>query len=141
MKNTVLILLLNLLSALTTSAYSDVPSTHGMILFGKKLHYASHLPMFHYPHNYQLIMKLALNDLQTSPTGTLYQQAKDEGKTLFTLVPERMDLNLIIRGEKKAFKAYLYDGPFERGGKELGPINVQIEKIIYSSKIPTPKED
>lgn len=35
--------------------YTDKPSVHGMTLMGTELIYASHLPMFHTPHDYQII--------------------------------------------------------------------------------------
>ena len=41
-------------------ANADVPTTHGMLLFGNETVYASHLPMFHSPHDYQLILELDL---------------------------------------------------------------------------------
>lgn len=120
---------------MSTGAKADSPSVHGMLLFGKEVAYASHLPMFHAPHDYQLIMKLKLKDQPRSQTLAAYETAKSNGATLFTLVPEVMDLTLLISGAKTSFKAAIFDGHFERGGQKLGPVVVDVEKIVFSSKL------
>mgnify|MGYP000495227802 CR=1 FL=1 len=57
--------------------------TRGMALFGgKDALYASHLPMFHAPHDYQLVL----------PDAALRQ--RPDGKTaLWTIDPEKFELN------------------------------------------------
>lgn len=59
-KNIYLLLLLFVFK--TTSAqhvhYPDKPNTHGMLLMGMEIVYAEHLPMFHQPHDYQIILEL-----------------------------------------------------------------------------------
>ncbi len=126
--------LLLIISILITSVgKADPHSTHGMLLFGNKATYASHLPMFHPPHNYQVILKLSLN----SALGVLekYETLKQNGETLFTLVPEMMDLTKIIEGTKKNFAADIYLGHFEKGGTKIGAVNVAVEKVIWSTKL------
>jgi len=129
-----------LLSALMfgAAAKADVPSIHGMLLFGDKITYASHLPMFHAPHDYQVILKLTLEDHPThSRTVQLYEQAKADGETFFTLVPEKMDLSKIVSGEKKQFIAQIFIGHFERGGQKIdgsGAI-VNVESVILGEKL------
>lgn len=115
--------------------YADTPAIHGMLLFGNKTTYASHLPMFHAPHDYQAILKLSLQDLPGSKTISLYKQVKDQGKTLFTLVPEVMDLSKVLDGTKIHFHAEIYDGHFEKGGESLGEVNVGVEKVVYGKKL------
>src|SRR5690606_35280776 len=87
---------------------ADTPSTHGMLLFGDRVTYASHLPMFHAPHDYQLIMKLKFSDQAPSETLRLYEEAKEEEPSLFTLVPERMDLSEVVSGQRTEFSAVIY---------------------------------
>lgn len=117
------------------TAKADVPAVHGMLLFGQETTYASHLPMFHYPHDYQLIMELKLADLPRSQTLDAYEFFKGEGETLFTLVPEKMDLAQVISGDKTTFKALIYLGHFERGGKKLGAVSVTVDVILHSQKL------
>ena len=114
---------------------ADIPAVHGMLLFGKNATYASHLPMFHSPHDYQLIMKLSLEDLPRSQTLSHYETWKEKGQTLFTLVPEIVDLTQIINGGKTTLNASIYKGHFENGGENLGPVKIHIQKLIYSSKL------
>ncbi len=124
------------LTALTTNLVrADTPATHGMLLFGDQVTYASHLPMFHSPHDYQLIMKLTLTNLPRSETIKSYENFKKRGETFFTLVPEVMDLSQIINGAKTGFSASIYKGHFERGGQSLGVVKVRVEKVIFSKKL------
>ncbi len=115
-------------------ARADMPSTHVMILFGKQATYASHLPMFHAPHDYQVIMKVHLSQYPRLPEPVDYYN-KSSGLELFTLVPAKMDLTKVISGEIKTFEAILYEGHFEKGGKDLGPVLVTVEKLILSAKL------
>ncbi len=120
---------------LVGSAAADAPSTHGMLLFGRNVTYASHLPMFHAPHDYQLLLKLKLEAKASPRVLADYEKAKSDGDTLFTIEPERMDLTQVISGKKKSFSANLYRGHFERGGKVLGQVQLTVEKIVYSAKL------
>lgn len=117
------------------AAGADMPSTHGMLLFGNDVTYASHLPMFHSPHDYQLILQLNLQNAPRALTVESYLLAKQGAETLFTLVPEVMDLTEVIEGKKTSFKANIFSGHFERGGKDLGTVIVTVEKIVYSKKL------
>ena len=118
---------------------ADVPAVHGMLLFGGKTLYASHLPMFHSPHDYQVIVEVSLNDLPNSKALLLYKHSIKGGNILFTLVPDPMDLTKIIDGSMTSFHASLFQGHFEKGGKNLGQIQVFISKVIYSKKLNAPE--
>jgi hypothetical protein len=110
----------------------DKPSTHGMLIFGKEKIYASHLPMFHSPHDYQIILELELdpNTMKLFVT----DQDKNPEYTTFTIEPEKFILPEMIQ-KVKTFKASLYRGHFERGGAKIATdINVYIKKVIYFSK-------
>jgi hypothetical protein len=126
-----------ILMASSLALRADPPSTHGMLLFGDKVNFASHLPMFHSPHDYQLLMRLEFGTLPKEMPHTLenYAAAKAAGRTLFTLVPERMDLSQVISGLKRSFRAEIFDGHFERGGKSLGPVSVVVAEIVFAEKL------
>jgi len=119
----------------SSTARADNPAVHGMLLFGDQATYASHLPMFHSPHDYQLILKLALSDQPGFVTLSHYADAKSEGATLLTLVPEVMDLTKLLDGTKTEFAAVVFDGHFERGGKKLGPVIVNVDVVIFATKL------
>jgi hypothetical protein len=106
-----------------------------MLLFGDKVTYASHLPMFHSPHDYQVLLKLRLADKPGANTVALYEEAKKSSTGYFTLVPEPMDLTQIISGSRKTFFAAIYVGHFERGGKALGAVQVSVAEVTYVDKL------
>jgi hypothetical protein len=114
------------------SAIADVPSVHGMLLFGTKKVFVSHLPMFHSPHDYQWIASLNLPE----ETEAVYLQDKEEtGSVVYTLVPERFELPSMV-ASPRPFKAVLYRGHFERGGVPItGTITVQLEQTIHFAKL------
>lgn len=116
-------------------AVADTPAIHGMLLFGNNTLYASHLPMFHAPHDYQAIFKLDLTAPASQEALEKYKLSKEAGVTLFTLVPERMDLTTVTSGQKKSFKATVYQGHFERGGTALGFAEVKVEKVVFATKL------
>lgn len=133
MKAAILVFFLSLGSFL--SAKADIPTVHGMLMFGDKKIYASHLPMFHIPHNYQVILEISVANSTRSQTFAYYKSLKASGSEQFTLEPEVMDLSQIISGEKTSFNANLYEGHFERGGTLLGSVKVNVEKVVFSKTL------
>ncbi len=119
---------------LAALAHADVPATHGMLIFGNKVTYASHLPMFHHPHNYQVVMKVSFAVIPEDVALT-YQALKEKGETLFTIAPETMDLTKVMNSTIPQFKAELFQGHFERGGKKLGTVMVKVEKFVVNTKL------
>ena len=126
-----------ILMVASLSLRADPPSTHGMLLFGDKVNFASHLPMFHSPHDYQLLLRLEFRTQPREAPHTLenYVASKAAGQTLFTLVPERMDLTQVISGSKRSFRAEIFEGHFERGGRSLGAITVGVTEIVFAQKL------
>jgi hypothetical protein len=116
------------------TAHGDPKATHGMVLFGDKTTYMSHLPMFHAPHDYQLVAQISVGEITR---GALfdYEQLKSAGHSLFTLVPKPMDLTQVISGQITQFQALLYDGHFEKEGTSLGTVQVTVQKILVSKKL------
>ena len=109
----------------------DPPSTHGMLVFGTKKVFASHLPMFHSPHDYQAVfqirfdpetLKTYLNDKAGSPD------------SIYTLVPEPFVLPELSH-HPLSIKAVLYHGHFEREGTPItGSVMVEFAKYAVFSK-------
>ena len=114
-------------------AQADPMAVHGMLIFGQKTTYASHLPMFHPPHDYQLIMQIHLEGAKS--VLNKYESLKANGDTLFTIAPEVMDLALVVNGSTKQFKAQLFSGHFERGGQSIGPVTVVVETFVVNKKL------
>ena len=125
----------------STAAHADHPSVHGMVLFGNQETYVSHLPMFHSPHDYQVVMKVSLNEVAQGHTLQKYVAAKQAGHDFFTLAPEVFDLTKIIDGSRTTFQAGLFDGHFERDGTNLGQLQVQITQSIHSHHLEEGRND
>lgn len=125
----------NITAQTTTKTYTDRPSLHGMMFFGgvkSPSVYASHLPMFHTPHNYQVILELEISD----EARAAYQKSlkANPKQTVYTLVPEVFVLPEML-DNPRSFKAEIYAGHFERGGKPItGKLPVSIKRIVYRQK-------
>lgn len=123
-------------TAIGGTARADKPSVHGMLLFGGHTTYVSHLPMFHAPHDYQVILKVSLQDQPGMKTVDSYEKLKKlKPNEIFTIAPEVMDLTKVIDQTKSSFQAEVFAGHFERGGVSLGSVTVQIEQIQYAEKL------
>ncbi|MCZ8023424.1 MAG: hypothetical protein O9294_16790 [Cytophagales bacterium] len=114
----------------------DRPSVHGMVVFGKHTVYASHLPMFHAPHNYQVILELELNPKDKA--NFILDQEKYPENNTYTLAPERFILPEIL-DNLKTFNALLYRGHFERGGMPIiDSIRITIKRILFFDTLSIP---
>jgi hypothetical protein len=129
-----LALISTLISALLSGPlYADPPAVHGMLVVGEKKIYLSHLPMFHPPHDYQVIFEASF----TPAALATYIAAKHSAPagTIFTLVPEPFELDRMIQSPKP-FHAVLYQGHFERGGVPItSSVEVGITKVLFSKHL------
>ena len=121
-------LLLGGAAALAGPTYGE----HGMALFGGKDGlYASHLPMFHAPHDYQVILQVHVADRATDAA----LRERLDGKTaLWTLAPEKFDLDRLAPQAAqplRRFKADLVEGHFEQGGKtQFAGATLVVDKVL-----------
>lgn len=112
---------------------SDKPATHGMSIMGTSTVYASHLPMFHSPHDYQIILELEFDT--TTKKRYTDDQKNNPLYTIYTIEPEKFILPDMMN-HPKPFQANLYRGHFERGGiKIASDITITIKKVVYFAKI------
>lgn len=95
---------------------ADAPSVHGMLVFGQERLWMSHLPMFHQPHDYQVIMEVTLTkngqDLKPLYLDDLAQSAA----AYYTFVPRKFSMTHLIAGHLTTLEGTLVRGHFERGG-------------------------
>lgn len=133
------VLMLGLLAApaVMLSAESTTPAiarpahahgVHGMVLFGEPGRiFASHLPLYRHPHNWQVVLELEpVDEAGQKLTNTLLEHGG-----LFTLEPERFDLWRLkpdAREPLKRFSAVLYRDHFERGGERLQALEWQVKR-------------
>lgn len=97
---------------------------HGMVMFGKN--YLSHIPMFHEPHDYQIIMDVHLEHPQIGPDDNF-------GDSLHTFVPDKFSLGDLLNGKLEKIQGTVYEGNFEDGGKPiLEGVTASIDEILHS---------
>lgn len=109
--------------------YPDKPSTHGMMLMGNETIYASHLPMFHSPHDYQIVLILDFSEKDKQQY--INDRKAHPEESVYTLEPEDFVLPEMVN-HTRHFQASIYRGHFERGGtKFIEKIPVSIKKIVY----------
>ncbi|MFD0738884.1 MBL fold metallo-hydrolase [Lysobacter koreensis] len=132
-----------LLQRIVATPSGDPPNSHGMLVVGTEVVYLSHLPMFHVPHNYQLIFEAGLAD---DALAAYRADAQRHPGQLYTLVPsQRWVLPETIR-EHASFSADLYRGHFERGGTPIRQdIDVAVKRIVQfrrfePGRAPQPEE-
>jgi len=110
---------------------------HGMALFGGKDGlYTSHLPMFHAPHDYQVILQVHVADAATDAA----LRKRLDGKTaLWTIAPEKFELSRLApqaHSPLKHFKADLVQGHFEQGGKtQYAASTIVVDKVLMFRKL------
>lgn len=121
-----------LLTACVAGAANPTYGTHGMALFGgAEGLYASHLPMFHAPHDYQVLLKIRLADRAQDRA----LRARLNGKAaLWTLSPEKFEIDRFAPGAADplaGFKADLVLGHFEQGGAtQYAGAGVIVEQVL-----------
>jgi hypothetical protein len=101
----------------------DTTGVHGMVLLGESPVYVSHLPMFMVPHNYQVILKVTLEDEVNRKLGDL--RAQFGGDMLITVNPEEFAIRDLKPGDDDhaaltEFRADIVNGHFEHGGDTFG---------------------
>lgn len=107
---------------------------HGMVLVtdGVDL-YASHLPLYRSPHDFQLLYKIESrfkNELVARLTA--HAESSTYLDNMVTLLPAKFDLNKLVAGETFAIETQFYTGHFERGGKKwLKDLNLKFVRQIY----------
>ena len=116
--------------------------SHGMVLFtnGKRL-FASHLPLYQAPHDYQLVY-----EVESTHRQQLLEHLTQTNKTthahyvenMITLLPATFDLNTLINGQSFEIETQFYLGHFERGGKKwLKDKNFTFVRQIYKRPLTT----
>lgn len=119
-------------------------ATHGMLVFGEEPIYVSHLPMFHPPHNFQVLAEVGF----ASREEELYRSDRAEtGEKVYTIAPERFALEELVSPPLEApartsFRATLFRGHFERGGEAIiQKLLVNVERVAHFQELPVERAD
>jgi hypothetical protein len=98
--------------------------SHGMIVTGTPSHLLlSHIPMFHKPHDVQLILQAKVVGANTLP--------KSLSEKLHTFVPDLLSLDALRTGKLTEMQGTVYAGNFEDGGTALSRVKVTVTSITH----------
>jgi hypothetical protein len=115
----------------------DHPSVHGMLVVGEEIVYLSHLPMFHHPHDYQVILEVTFTNGNGDPQAVYVEDRRQTQTSVYTLRPEAFSLPGLVSTDPahpalRSFKGTVYQGHFERGGTPiLKDVVVNVTNVVH----------
>lgn len=132
-------MLLGGLGLSTALAAGPTWGEHGMVLFGDQDGlYASHLPMLHAPHDYQVLLRLHVADARLD--AALRQRLAGK-PVLWTIAPEAFELQRLAPRSAHPltqFKADLVLGHFEqKGHTEYAAATLVVEQVLLFRQLAT----
>jgi len=113
----------------------DTVGRHGMLVFGEQGLYFSHLPMFHAPHNFQVLLEVRLGD---EATHELFVDRRLHAAEIYTFDPEEFAIaELDPSGPvRPSIRGTLVHGHFERGGTPIATdVTAEIVNVVYFRKL------
>lgn len=120
----------------------DPSATHGMLLFGEKSIYLSHLPMFSMTvHRYQVILEVTLTKAGGDPQAAYVKDRQQHPATrIYTFVPDPFVLPELDpkNPQRSSFKGSIFRGHFEhpeRGGKSINEnVVANVTRVVHFRK-------
>lgn len=123
----------------------ETDGVHGMLLFGEKQLYLSHLPLYRGPHDWQIIVAARLLVDDRGPTAAYLADRAASGERVYTVEPERFHhaaLNAAAAGVPVRFRATVYRGHFERGGTPiLRNVVVEVTRVLEQRQLDAAEAD
>ncbi len=126
----------------------DTTGRHGMLLFGDDPLYLSHLPMFHRPHNFQVLLEVQFDD---GAQRALADDREANGDGMYTFDPDEfpiVELDPAGDGPARALiPGTIVRGHFERGGTPTATGAVaQVRDVVHFRELdieaePTPDRE
>ncbi|MGH1373978.1 MAG: hypothetical protein ACRBBW_18200 [Cellvibrionaceae bacterium] len=142
-------LLCSFFTVLTCQATADAQTmanhhgSHGMLIFGDgDVLFASHLPMYHRPHNVQVILRFRFSNLTIDRAVRSSLALTDEkSAAIWTLLPEVFDLMRLDPAHESTVKSLRVDvteGHFERGGeRRFTGVDIVVEEVLVFRPLET----
>lgn len=128
-----------------TDHHHDTTGVHGMLLAGADPTYLAHLPMFMHPHNFQVILKVALDDDVARRLRELHAPWGTDA--LFTVAPEKFPITDLSPADPEqprltTFRGDVVRGHFEHGGETLASMTpITVEEVVYFRVLPLHTDD
>jgi hypothetical protein len=116
---------------------ADTTGAHGMLLFGERQMYLSHLPMFHPPHNFQVLLAVR-PDVEV--LRALRADSELSPGVMHTFDPELFpiaELDPADGGpERTSLVGTVYHGHFERRGHPIArDVTFEITRVVYFQRL------
>lgn len=126
----------------------ETDGVHGMLLFGETEVYASHLPLYRAPHDWQMILAVRLlpgDGALSDPQAAYRRDVRESGERIYTLEPERFAHSVlagVAEGRPVRFRATIYRGHFERGGTSiLRDVVVEVTRVVERRRLDAAEAD
>lgn len=123
--------------AIHTHGPGDIPSVHGMLIFGTGPIYLSHLPMFRAPHDLQLIIEVEFSGAD-NPRETYVSDRARSSEKVYTWVPKRFVLPDLLDSSAgpPSMQGKIFRGHFEREGVPItGDVRGVVRRVIHSHRL------
>lgn len=118
---------------------AEHPALHGMLIVGQARVLMSHLPMFHAPHDYQIILETSLSAPGFDPQQKYVDDRNATQTLIYTWVPQPFVLSDLLKSHPTppTMIGTIFRGHFERGGVAITDANVEarVERILYSRRL------
>jgi hypothetical protein len=128
----ILLIALIALSLTSAQAKAQTMGIHGMAVFGDESGwFAAHLPMFHAPHDYQVLLAVEFADPKTEQS---FRQLLKHKPELWSLEPAAFELAQLwqTKNPRVGFDAKLYQGHFERGGQlKFANQAIRVKQLLF----------
>jgi len=118
---------------------AEHPAVHGMLMVGQARVLMSHLPMFHAPHDYQIILETSLSAPGFDPQKKYVDDRNATQTRTYTWVPKPFVLSDLLRSHAvpPTMVGTIFRGHFERGGIAItgDDVEARVERILYSRRL------
>lgn len=118
---------------------AEQPAVHGMLIVGDVRVLMSHLPMFHAPHDYQIIIETSLSAPGFDPRQKYVDDRHATLAPIYTWVPKPFVLSDLLKPNPAppTMVGAIFRGHFERGGIAItgDDVEARVERILYSRRL------
>jgi hypothetical protein len=118
----------------------DHAALHGMLIVGEEKVFLSHLPMFHSPHDFQVLLEVTLRADDSDPFVVYRDDRRSSGEPIYTWVPTPFVLPSLIDAPPggATMQGTIFRGHFERGGTAItsDQVHADVTRVLFSRKLP-----
>jgi hypothetical protein len=113
------------------------PAVHGMLMVGEARVLLSHLPMFHAPHNQQIVLEASLSAPSFDPQNKYVEDRSVTQTRIYTWVPKPFVLSDLLAPRPTTMVGTIFRGHFERGGVAItaDDVEARVQRVLYSRRL------